>query len=498
MQISMFTGEPTEARADLLVYAVYEGKNSGNSAYDAAAKALGKGFNTALKNREFTGKTGSTCALQCLDTGGILVAGLGDSDGVSPLDWLNLAGTAARTGESQGAKSVALFLPDTEAPLDGIVELISRGAVMGTYRFDAYKSKAQEPKIRKLQIGLGSGKLDAANRKALNASASRGAIVGEGVCTARDLVNEPPSELYPETFADKAKAIGAEHGLKVKVMGPTQLKKMGANLIMAVGQASTQLPRLVHMSYEPKLAKDRKKKPIVFVGKGVTFDSGGLCLKPAAGMMDMKMDMGGAAAVTGAMHAIARLKPNVPVHGILSCAENMPAGNSYRLGDVVKGMSGTTVEINNTDAEGRLVLADALHYATALKPELIVDLATLTGACVVALGNYTVGLFSNSDELAGDLLLHSDNAGEHFWRMPLNERLKDSLKSDIADTKNTGERAGGSISAALFLKGFVGDNTWAHLDIAGPAFGSSNSGASTKGGSGVGVATLVGLATADS
>jgi leucyl aminopeptidase len=368
---------------------------------------------------------------------------------------------------------------------------------MGTYRFNTYKTTSKDCNILKLQIGLGSGKFDSADRKALGASAERGTIIGDGVCTARDLVNEPPSELYPESFADRAKAMSEAHGLKIKVIGPAQLKKMGANLILAVGQGSVEKPRLVHMTYTPDKAADRKKKPIVFVGKGITFDSGGLCLKPAGGMLDMKMDMGGAAAVTGAMHAIARLKPNVPVHGILSCAENMPAGNAYRLGDVVTGMSGVTVEINNTDAEGRLVLADALHYATGLDPECIVDLATLTGAIVVALGG-SVGLFSNSDELAGDLLMHSDNAGEHFWRMPLTEKLKDMLNSDIADTKNTGERAGGSITAALFLQKFVGENKWAHLDIAGAAYGSSTAGASAKGGSGAAVATLVGLATADS
>lgn len=496
MQISIFSGEPTATKADLVVYGVYEGRNSGNSAFDALSKELGKSFKSALKKREFTGKRGQNCALETIESGGILVAGLGDGETISTADWIDFAGSAARTGDGQGAKSVVVILPDTEAPLDGVVELVARGSVMGTYRFNNYKTKSNDCNIRKLQIGLGSGKLDSADRKALGASAERGTIIADGVCTARDLVNEPPSELYPESFADRAKAMSQEHGLKVKVIGPAQLKKMGANLILAVGQGSVQKPRLVHMTYTPDNAEDRKKKPIVFVGKGITFDSGGLCLKPAGGMLDMKMDMGGAAAVTGAMHAIARLKPNVPVHGILSCAENMPAGNAYRLGDVVTGMSGTTVEINNTDAEGRLVLADALHYATALEPECIIDLATLTGAIVVALGG-SVGLFSNSDELAGDLLMHSDNAGEHFWRMPLTEKLKDMLKSDIADTKNTGERAGGSITAALFLQKFIGENNWAHLDIAGAAYGSSTAGASTKGGSGAAVATLVGLATAD-
>ena len=497
MQISMFSGEPTAAKADLVVYAIYEGRKTGNDAYDNRAKELGKSFKAALKKRDFSGKRGQSCALETLEAGSVMVVGLGDAETVSSLDWLNMAGTAARTGESQGAKSVVVLLPDTEAPLDGIVELVARGAVMGTYAFTTYKTQSKEPKLRKVQFGLGSGKLDSADRKALGASVERGIIIGEGVCTGRDLVNEPPNELYPESFADRAKAMSDEIGLKIKIMGPTQLKKMGANLIMAVGKGSEQKPRLVHMSYIPENAADRKKKPIVFVGKGITFDSGGLCIKPASGMQGMKMDMGGAAAVMGAMHAIGRLKPNVPVHGILSCAENMPAANAYRLDDVVTSMQGMTVEINNTDAEGRLVLADALHYATGLEPECIIDLATLTGAIVVALGG-SVGLFSNSDDLAGDLLMHSDNAGEDFWRMPLTQKLNDMLKSDVADTKNTGERAGGSITAALFLQKFVGDNTWAHLDIAGAAFGNSASGASTKGGSGAAVATLVGFATADS
>ena len=497
MQISMYSGEPTEVKADLVVYGVYEGRKTGNDAYDTRAKELGKSFTAILKKRDFTGKRGQNCSLETLEAGSIMVVGLGDPETVSSADWIAAAGTAARTGDKHGAKSVVLLLPNTEAPLDGIIELVARGAVMGTYRFNAYKTKDNECSVRKVQIGLGSAKLDNADRKVLTTSVERGVIIGEGVCTGRDLVNEPPNELYPESFADRAKAMSNEIGLKIKIMGPTQLTKMGANLIMAVGKGSEQKPRLVHMTYTPEKAADRKKKPIVFVGKGITFDSGGLCIKPASGMQGMKMDMGGAAAVMGAMHAIGRLKPNVPVHGILSCAENMPAANAYRLDDVVTSMQGLTVEINNTDAEGRLVLADALHYATALKPECIIDLATLTGAIVVALGG-SVGLFSNSDDLAGDLLMHSDNAGEDFWRMPLTEKLNDMLKSDIADTKNTGERAGGSITAALFLQKFVGDNTWAHLDIAGAAFGSSTAGAATKGGSGAAVATLVGFATADS
>jgi leucyl aminopeptidase len=317
----------------------------------------------------------------------------------------------------------------------------------------------------------------------------RGRIVAESVAIGRDLVNEPPSDLYPQTFAAFAKKTATKVGLKIKILKPEQLKKMGMNLLLGVGQGSTLTPRLVHLSYTP--AKATKKKPIVLVGKGITFDSGGLSLKPGASMVDMKMDMGGAGAVLGAMNAVAQLKPNVPVHGILALAENMPSGCAIRPGDVIKGASGRTVEINNTDAEGRLVLADALHYAVGLKPAKIIDLATLTGAVMVALGPHTVGCFSNDDTLANEILGSAEATGESFWRLPLNELLKDQLKSDIADTKNTGERWGGSITAALFLQEFVGGTTWAHLDIAGPAMSGANSGYLTKGGSGVAIATLV-------
>jgi leucyl aminopeptidase len=498
MQITMFSGEPAAAKANLIVYGIFSGKKSENAAYDAHRKELGKGFAQALKRRDFSGKAGQKFSLQTLNGTGsteMVVLGLGDSAKVTSNTILNLAGEAVKAANGAGVSSVALVLPKLDGDLARVAELMGRGATMGTYRYDKHRSSpGRAHTLKKVKILSEGGEWSPADKKACKKAITRGVAVGAGVVVARDLVNDPPGHLYPEAFAQLAEEMAKANGLKVKTIKPAQLKKMNMNLLLGVGQGSQQTPRLVHLSYMPTSAAGKKRKPIVFVGKGITFDSGGLSLKPPASMMGMKMDMGGAAAVMGAMRSIAELKPDVPVHGLLALAENMPSGTAIRPGDVIQGASGRTVEINNTDAEGRLVMADTLHYAVGLEPARIVDLATLTGACMVALGPHTVGLFSNNDDLAEDLLDSADEAGEHFWRMPLTEQLKEQLKSDIADTKNTGERFGGAITAALFLKEFVADVPWAHLDIAGPATSSSSSGAAAKGGSGVGVATLVELA----
>ena len=302
-------------------------------------------------------------------------------------------------------------------------------------------------------------------------------------------MNEPPNELYPETFARRAQEVSKAGGLKIKVLDKAGIAKAGMKLHSAVGQGSTHEPRFVHMSYVPK----RSKAKLVFVGKGLTFDSGGLCIKPAPGMGDMKSDMGGAAAVLGLMEAVAATSPKVEVHGIIAAAENMPDAGAYRPGDVFGSLDGKTVEIINTDAEGRLVLADALAYARGLEPTLIVDAATLTGACMVALGKNCSAFYTGDNKVARAFEKAVVAAGESFWRMPLLEELREQLKSDIADLKHTGDRWGGSISAALFLREFVGDVPWVHCDIAGPALSDRARGVVPKGGTGHAVLTFLEL-----
>jgi len=298
--------------------------------------------------------------------------------------------------------------------------------------------------------------------------------------------------LTPEALAEAARRVAKEGKLKITVLDEKGIRKAGMNLLMAVGQGSVHLPRFIHMSYVPK----RPKAKIVFVGKGLTFDSGGLCIKPAAGMGDMKSDMGGAAAVLGALAAVAALRPNVEVHGIIASAENMPDANAYRPADVFTSLDGKTVEIINTDAEGRLVLADALAYARGLEPELLVDAATLTGACLVALGKSCSAFYTADERLAKRFEGAASAAGEQFWRLPLLEDLREQLDSDIADLKHTGDRYGGSITAALFLREFVGKVPWIHCDIAGPALADRAKGLHPKGGTGHAVLTFVALVEA--
>jgi leucyl aminopeptidase len=492
MKIVTHTGELAAANTDLIVLGVFADDPEKSSLVQRLDRALKKALVTAMREEDFHGKTKDRLVLATLGrirAKRVALVGLGNRDDVNAGTWLELGATGPRLGNRVGAKHVTVAAPVCDGEPDDKAALLARGVFLGAYRYDQYKSdKGRAAAARTVALApRGTAKAPVSTA----AQIRRGVAIAEGVAAARDLVNEPAIELFPESFAKRATAMARESGLKAKVYGPRELEKKGMNLILGVGAGSAHPPRLVHLTYEP-VGKARGK-PVVLVGKGITFDSGGLCLKPPASMLDMKADMAGAAAVFGSMLAIAKLKPKQPVHGILSLAENMPSGTAIRLGDVISSAAGRTVEINNTDAEGRLVLADALHYACSLKPKQIIDLATLTGACVVALGPYTVGTWSGHDDLAEAILAAAARTGESFWRMPLDRALDEQLKSDVADTKNTGERAGGAITAALFLSEFVGDTPWAHLDIAGPATSSKDEGIFSKGGTGVGVATLARL-----
>ncbi len=487
MQLSIYSGEPTVAAVDLVIVALASGDAKRQPIVKRLDAALGGALTAAIVEEGFKGNGKQKLVLNTLGklrSKRVALVGLGKEDERLPASLLSLGGTATRLARDVAAKEALVLLPKLSLDASEQVRLVSRGALLGGYSFDRYKSeKGKKLSLTKLSLGF------LERTPSVEKDAIRWAqVVGEAVQMARDLVNEPAIELYPESFADRARQVATRGKLKVKVLGPTDLKRLGMRLILGVGAGSSHPPRLVHISYTPAGAKGG---PVVLVGKGITFDSGGLSLKSPGNMEDMKVDMSGAAAVLATLHAVSQLKPKVAVHGILALAENMPSGSAIRPGDVIKSARGKTVEINNTDAEGRLVLADALHFAQSLKPARIVDLATLTGACVVALGPHTVGLFSNDDKLAAGLQASASNVGEHFWRMPLTSMLKEQLKSDVADMKNTGSREGGAITAALFLSEFVGDTAWAHLDIAGPATSKQDNGALSKGGTGVAVATLV-------
>ncbi|WP_172384101.1 leucyl aminopeptidase [Streptomyces sp. MNP-20] len=405
------------------------------------------------------------------------------------------AGVAARA--LAGSKKAAFALPLESAADAGA---IAEGALLGAYAFDAYKGTA-DAKDAKAKKGAKDAKGPLAEAallggkprdKAYKAAVERALAVAEELNRARDLINTPPNDLYPEAFAAVAQAAGKEHGIKVQVLDEKALAKGGYGGLLGVGAGSAAPPRLVKLSY----TSSKAKKHLALVGKGITYDSGGISLKPAGHNETMKCDMSGAAAVFAAVVAVARLGLEVNVTGWLALAENMPSGSATRPGDVLRMYSGKTVEVLNTDAEGRLVLADALTKASEDKPDAIVDVATLTGAMVLALGDRTFGIMANDDAFRTSIHEIAEEVGEPSWPMPMPEHLRKGMDSPTADIANMGERMGGGLVAGLFLKEFVGEGiTWAHLDIAGPAFHEGAPyGYTPKGGTGSAVRTLVRLA----
>jgi leucyl aminopeptidase len=413
----------------------------------------------------------------------LVVVGLGKAEEMDKTDWVTLGGFAAgKFGKGDltvvAASAAGPFTPQQAAQL-------AMGMRLRAYSFDKYKTVKKDddekPATRKVTLMVADA---AAAKKALKAQAA----IADGVTLARDLVNEPPNVLNPEAFAKRAKAL-KDVGVAVEVLGEKELRKIGMRALLAVGQGSHNESQVVVMRWNG--AKDEKAQPIAFIGKGVTFDTGGISIKPAGGMEDMKGDMGGAACVTGLMHALAARKAKVNVIGVIGLVENMPDGKAQRPGDIVTSLSGQTIEIINTDAEGRLVLADVLwHVQAEFKPRFMVNLATLTGAIMVALGQERAGLFSNDDELAGRIHAAGEATGELVWRMPLGKAYDKIIDSKFADVKNSGGRFGGAITAAQFLQRFVNNCPWAHIDIAGTALGSPQTEINKSWSSGYGVRLL--------
>jgi leucyl aminopeptidase len=380
-----------------------------------------------------------------------------------------------------GVKSATLYL-DADAE---VIADIAHGAHLASYVFKHYFTKGDQAEVKSLQLTIAS-----AEAKAAEAAYESRAQLAEGVFLARDLVTEPANKLYPESYAERLQPL-SETGLKITVLDEDAMRKEGMHLLLSVGQGSRRASRMVVMEWQGG-AKD--EAPIALVGKGVCFDTGGISIKPAAGMEDMKWDMGGSAAVVGAMRALAGRKVKRNVVGLVGLVENMPDGEATRPGDVVTSMSGQTVEIINTDAEGRLVLADVLTYANKYyKPAKMINLATLTGAILVSLGKEYAGLFSNNDELSQAIMTAGNATNEKSWRMPMGKEYDDMLKSHIADMKNIGGRLAGSITAACFLERFVEGVPWAHLDIAGMAWSDKSTPTVPKGGTGYGVKMLTNL-----
>ena len=470
MQVSSAPRPPAAEEADLLIVGVPADHDSNLS---DQLGAFG-GELLAAAGADFTGKKGQKAVFPSFGrvaAARVGLVGLGEGDCAALRE---AAGHAAAMARSKGNTSLALAF----GALDGDQwDAVLEGLHEGSYVFDRYKAEdSRKPSLATVTI-LGEGD---------TATAPLGAAVAAGRALARDLVNEPAEAIYPETLAEAALALACDH-ITVEVWDLAKIRAAGMGGIEAVGKGSNRGPRFIHLTYKPS-GKARRK--LGLVGKGVTYDAGGLNLKPGAGLQTMRCDMAGSAAVVGVFRALADLQPDVEVHGIIGAVENMLGGSAYKLGDVLKISNGKTVEVHNTDAEGRLVLADCLTYASKLGLDAMVDIATLTGACIVALGEHYTGLFTSDDDLAGELSASAEQSGEGLWRLPLETRYHDKLRSEWADMKNVGGRSAGSITAALFLSNFVENTRWAHLDIAGPAFSDKATGHFASGGLGAMVPTL--------
>ncbi|MBN1205109.1 MAG: leucyl aminopeptidase [Myxococcaceae bacterium] len=497
MNFSFVAGDAFQAGGAMLVIPLLDGElgDGAPPAFVAADKALEGALRAAATQEGFKGKADQTLVLNTLGklaAERVLLLGLGARAKFTPEQLRLAAGRAAKAVQKLKLGELDFVLPDTQPP-EAAVRALVEGLLLGTYKFDRYKTAGGKEdkkgqRLKAVRILLPSG---LQRDESLEEAVELGRRVAEATNWARELVNEPPNVVNPERLAQAAQEVAKEAGLKATIGGRREIERLKMGMFLAVAQGSVNEPRLIHLAYVPKNAKDARRAPLALVGKAITFDSGGLSLKPSDSMIDMKTDMAGSAAVLGAMKVIGALKPPFPVHAFIGSCENMPSGTAYRPGDILTSRLGKTVEITNTDAEGRLVLGDILTWAGEHKPAAMIDLATLTGACVIALGNYIVGAFGEHDATVEGVLKAAKAAGEELWRMPVAEQQKDALRSEVADMKNSGERWGGAINAALFLKEFVGDTPWVHLDIAGPATSPKERGYLNKGATGVGVRTLV-------
>ncbi len=499
MNFSFASQDATRAKADVIIVPVFESELTDKKGPSEPLATLNKRLRGLLADvaaqEGFRGKADQTFVFHThgkLPSTRVVLVGVG-ARARATTESLRLAiGRGVKAAARVKAKSALVTLL-ADRPLDEDLRAVVEGAALGAYRFDRYRTGGKDEKsngVDRVQVVLPK---NVKKDRHLTQMLDLGRRVADATNWARDLVNEPAGVMTPSKLAEEATAAAKQVGLEVQVLGRKEIEKLKMGMFLAVTQGSAEEPKLIHLRYVPKDAAAAKRAPLVLVGKAITFDSGGLSLKTAEGMVDMKTDMAGSAAVLGAMRVIGTLAPPFPVHALMGACENMPSGTAYRPGDVLVSRLGKTVEITNTDAEGRLVLGDILTYANELKPAAIVDLATLTGACMIALGHYVVGAFGDNDAFMAEVLEAAKRAGEELWRLPIHDLQKDALRSDVADMKNSGERWGGAINAAVFLKEFVGKTPWVHLDIAGPSQSPKERGYYAKGATGVGVRTLVEL-----
>ncbi len=490
MEIRVQHGNITQVQADAVIVNLFEGVTHPGGATGAVDSALGGLVSRVIAAGEFKGRLHETVVLHVaegLAFRKVVVVGLGQPSEFDAERVRQVSAAAAQAAAKGNVKTIATIVHG--AGIGGLdvtaaAQCVAEGTLLGLYRYDRYKNKKDDGHGVPDQVVI--VEMDAGKLEAIRAGVERGVILAEATNFARDLVNAPGNELTPAELARRAEAMAQEEGLECTILGRDEMERLGMGALLGVAQGSAQEPKLIFLRYRG--AGD--EAPVALVGKGVTFDTGGISLKPREGMADMTTDMAGAAAVLGAMRAIARLKPRKNVIAVAPCVENMPSGTALKPGDILRAMTGKTIEIDNTDAEGRLILADAVAYAESQGAHTIIDVATLTGACVIALGHIYTGLVSNDDALAEAIMAAGRKAGERYCRLPADPEFKEQYKSHVADIMNTGGRPAGAITGALIISEFIDKARWAHLDIAGTAAAKQAKHYRVKGATGVAVRTL--------
>jgi leucyl aminopeptidase len=471
--------------ADVIAVFVHGDKSLFSSEILALTRKLGMRI-PAAENGDFTGKEGESVVLyvhRARHPQRYVVVGIGERKKLSVERYRRSGAVAAKCARSLKAKSLTMFVPLVATEFPSVVSALAEGAFLALYKFDKYISKKPDnaPRIQTITVCAENSARVKQGVQAVQWTQT----ICEATYLARDLANAPGNEIYPETLADAARLSAERSGYAAKILDEREIKEAGMGGVLGVSQGSTRPPRFVILEYGKN-----KTRPVVLIGKGVTFDTGGISIKPSAGMAEMKMDMSGAAAVIGTFEAVARLKLPVHIVGLIPIVENMPSGSSIRPGDIIRHYNGKTSEVDNTDAEGRLILADALAFAEKFNSAAVIDLATLTGACVVALGHHASGMLGNDTALMTKLKRAGESTYERVWQLPLYDEYEKLIESDVADVKNVGGRWAGAITAALFLKKFIGPYNWVHLDIAGTAMLEEDGEYTQKGASGVGVRLL--------
>jgi leucyl aminopeptidase len=492
MDIVVQQGDLAQTPCDVLVVNLFEGVTQPAEATGAVDSALGGWITDLIAQDNFKGKLNSILELPTfgkIPAKRVLVVGLGKQQEFCLELVRQAAATAVRRAKALKARTVATLLHGAGIgglTVDDAAQAVAEGTLLGAYEFDRYKSAPKdEPKTeieRVLLVEHDSGKLDAAN-----AGLAKGRIIADATNMTRDLASEPPDTVTPRFLADTATKLAQEYGFRCEVWDIERIKDMRMNCLYMVGRGSNHPPVFIRLDYAPEGATKR----VCIIGKGITYDSGGLSLKPAEFMKHMKTDMSGAAAVLGVMRVIAQLQPNIAVTGLIPACENMIDGNAYKVDDVLRARNGKTIEVDNTDAEGRLVLADALSYAAEQHFDEVIDIATLTGGCVIALAHVWTGVLGNNQELIDRIIAAGKIVGEKMWMLPFDKEVRDMLDSDMADIKNSGGREGSAIQGGMFLQEFAGEGPWAHLDIAGTSYLDKPRAYEPKGATGVPVRTLV-------